>query len=70
MALTLIAAEQDANPIQRKKIKATIPRLLRQYRHSGDTTPILNAVTKIMFMSWEPRDPEIRELLEGLRRTL
>jgi hypothetical protein len=70
MALTIMAAEKDANTPQAKKLKETLPRLLRQYRHTGDTTPVLKAVGKIMFTAWEPRNPEIREHLAKLRAVL
>lgn len=70
MALTIMGAERDANPVQLKRLREHLPRLLRQYRHDGDTYPVMKAIQKIMFMAWEPHDPQIREHITNLKGTL
>lgn len=54
MALTIMAAEEEANAAQKKLLAKHLPRLIRQYRHSGDTKPVLNYVSKVMFSTWKP----------------
>lgn len=67
MALTIAAAEHDANPPQKKMLAQHIPRLVRQYRHTGDTKPVLNYVSKVMFRAWKPSG-EFADHIDRLRQ--
>jgi hypothetical protein len=65
MAITLAAALQDANYHQKKALEQGIPRLLRQYRHTGEVKPIMKLISKTMFMGWAPKG-EFKTELERL----
>lgn len=70
LALLVMGAEQDANPPQQKKLKAHLPRLLRQFRHTGDPVPAINFIEKTMFSGYVPKNPEIAKHLENLKAAI
>lgn len=70
MSLWVMGAEKDANSKQKRELEAHLPRLVRQYRATFNTVPVIRFIHKTMGLDYRPKDPQVRAFIDRLEKEL